>query len=292
MLRRALFSLTLVLAGAAIPVAQAETQAPMEPADAPLSDRAPEVHAMLEAVGVYDVLAIMAQEGVDGALQLEADMFPGQGGAAWAAMAAHLNAQDRVIGAFEAAYPVDAMSVEEVAEVTAFARSAAGQRLIEGEVTARRAFLEPAVEDEASIRFRERAEAGDPRLDLLTDFIEANQLVERNVMGALNSNFAFYRGLSDGGAFEVDVPEELMLTEVWGQEAEIRTDTIEWLYSFQLVAYDLATDADLEAYIALSETEAGQALNAALFEAFDIMFNAMSYELGRAAATFIAGEDT
>jgi hypothetical protein len=49
------------------------------------------------------------------------------------------------------------------------------------------------------------------------DFIEANDLVERNVSGALNSNFAFYRGLSDGGAFEVEIPEELMLPRSGGR---------------------------------------------------------------------------
>jgi hypothetical protein len=120
----------------------------------------------------------------------------------------------------------------------------------------------------------------DPRIDLLTDFIETNDLVERNVSGALNSNFAFYRGLSDGGAFEVEIPEELMLAEVWGQEPELRRDTIEWLYSFQLSAYSGLEDADIEAYTAFSATDAGAALNAALFAAFDTVFNQLSYELG------------
>jgi hypothetical protein len=123
--------------------------------------------------------------------------------------------------------------------------------------------------------------AEDPRLDLLTAFIETNDLVERNVSGALNSNFAFYRGLSEGGAFEVEIPEELMLSEVWGQEPELRRDTIEWLYSFQLSAYSGLEDADIEAYTAFSATDAGTALNAALFAAFDTVFNQLSFELGR-----------
>jgi hypothetical protein len=89
----------------------------------------------------------------------------------------------------------------------------------------------------------------------------------------------------------VEIPEELMLTEVWGQEPEVRRDTIEWLYSFQLSAYSGLSDADIEAYTAFSATEAGIALNAALFSAFDTVFNQLSYELGTAAAGFIAGED-
>jgi hypothetical protein len=41
----------------------------------------------------------------------------------------------------------------------------------------------------------------------------------------------------------------------------------------------------------VSETQAGAALNAALFAAFDRVFNQLSYELGVAAAGFIVGED-
>jgi hypothetical protein len=79
-----------------------------------------------------------------------------------------------------------------------------------------------------------------------------------------------------------------MLAEVWGQEPELRRDTIEWLYSFQLSAYAGLQDADIEAYSAFSATPAGANLNAALFAAFDEVFNQLSYELGEAAAGFIA----
>jgi hypothetical protein len=179
-----------------------------------------------------------------------------------------------------------------VADLTAFYDSDLGRRIAEGEIAARQAFLEPGVEEAARERARlEAAEASD-RIALLSEFIAVNDLVERNVSGALNSNFAFYRGLADGGAFETDIPEDLMLTEVWGQEAEIRSDTTEWLYAYQMLAYDDLSDAEMGRYIAMSETRAGQALNAALFQAFDVLFERISYDLGQAAATFIAGEDT
>jgi hypothetical protein len=98
-----------------------------------------------------------------------------------------------------------------VAQVTAFFTAEPGIGIAAAEVAGRRAFLDPGVEELANDAFREAVTEEDPRIDLLTDFIEANDLVERNVSGALNSNFAFYRGLSDGGAFEVEIPEELML---------------------------------------------------------------------------------
>jgi hypothetical protein len=184
------------------------------------------------------------------------------------------------------------MSDADVAEVTAFAQRETGVRVFEGELQARRAFLDPAFEEAAGERFRRLAAENDPRIDLLTRFNTINDLVERNVMGALNGNFAFYRGLADGGAFEVDVPEELMLAEVWGQEAEMRAELIEWLFSYQTAAYSRLSNAEIEAYVALGETDAGQALNAALFEGFNVLFDKMNYELGRAAGIFIRGEDT
>lgn len=287
----------LVIAGlaAATPVLapqRADAQARPDSVGTAMPDRAPHVVEMLEALRLYEILGIMATEGVEAAMTLEADLFPGEGGAPWAAEANRIHGTDRMIGLFEAAFPVDRMSEAQVAEVTAFFTSEPGRSIAAAEVAGRRAFLEPGVEDLANEAFLEAISAEDPRLDLLTEFIETNDLVERNVSGALNSNFAFYRGLSDGGAFEVEIPEELMLAEVWGQEPELRRDTAEWLYAFQLSAYAGLADADIEAYVALSETEAGEALNAALFSAFDTVFNQLSYELGVAAAGFIAGQDT
>jgi hypothetical protein len=282
-------ALALALAGALAPQQVTAQTAPEM--SAPLAERAPEVVEMLEALRLYDVLAIMSTEGIEAAMTLEADMFPDNGGAPWALEANRIQGPDRIISLFEEAFPLDLMSQDDVARVTAFFTAEPGVRIADAEVAGRRAFLEPGVEELANDAFREAIGAEDPRLDLLTAFIETNDLVERNVSGALNSNFAFYRGLSEGGAFEVEIPEELMLSEVWGQEPELRRDTIEWLYSFQLSAYSGLEDADIEAYTAFSATDAGTALNAALFAAFDTVFNQLSFELGLAAAGFIVGED-
>jgi hypothetical protein len=57
------------------------------------------------------------------------------------------------------------------------------------------------------------------------------------------------------------------------------------------MAYQPLSDADLEAYIAFSRTPEGQVLNRALFAAFDALFNALSRDLGLAAARLMAGQD-
>lgn len=260
--------------------------------DSALAVEAPEVHALLQGIGMYEVLQIMSVEGIEAAGEMESNMFPGQGGAAWSAVVAGIYSADRLTGQFEAALPVDRFTDEVIADLEAFVFSDIGQRVAAGEIAARRAFLDPGVEAGAEEVAEAMRQDGDARIDQLTEFITLNDLVERNVSGALNANFAFFQGLSDGEAFEASMPDELMLAEVWGQEPEIRADATTWLYAYQVLAYAELTDEELQAYIDLSKTEAGAALNAALFAAFDVMFEQLNYDLGLAAAVFIAGEET
>ena len=51
-------------------------------------------------------------------------------------------------------------------------------------------------------------------------------------------------------------------------------ETEDWLYPFMSLAYQPLTDAELQAYLAFSETAGGQRLNAAVFAAFDVVFSA------------------
>lgn len=253
---------------------------------------APDLQTLFEDMGLYAIFEVMAAEGLAGATDIEADMFPGRGGSAWPAVVAGIYASDKMVTAFEAALPAGLMTPEVVAELQAFYDSDLGARVAAGELAARRAFLDPAIEEGAADLARNRAAEGHPRIALLTEFIAVNDLIEHNVSGALNSNFAFYRGLSEGGAFATQIPQELMLAEVWGQEGEIRTETTQWLYAYQTLAYDDLTDAELQAYIDMTATEAGQVLNTVLFRGFADVFDAISYDLGVAAARFIAGEET
>ena len=82
-----------------------------------------------------------------------------------------------------------------------------------------------------------------------------------------------------------------ILADVWGQEEEIRTDTREWVFAFSLMAYQPLSDAELRAYVDLSATQAGRALNQALFDGFDRMYADIAYGLGLAAAQALEGED-
>jgi hypothetical protein len=275
-------------AQSAAPGAEAQQVIP----DGRLAAEAPEVQALFEAMGLYSILEVMAAEGNASAAEIETDMFPGQGGSAWRAVVASIYSADRLATRFEQAVTLDAMTPEVIEQLQAFYDTDLGARVAAGEIAARQAFLDPGVEEAATELALERMGENDPRIAQLTEFIAVNDLVDRNVSGALNSNFAFYRSLSDGGAFASEIPEQLMLAEVWGQEAEIRASTTEWLYAYQLLAYDDLSAAEMESYIEMTSSEAGQVLNTVLFHAFDVLFESISTDLGAAAARFIAGEET
>jgi hypothetical protein len=110
-------------------------------------------------------------------------------------------------------------------------------------------------------------------------------------MGSLNSNLAFYRGLAAAGDEQFAMSESDMLNSVWAEEAKAREETVKWLFPFLALAYQPLSDADLQAYIDFSQTMAGRRVNAAMFVAFDAVFDDISQELGRAVARQMEGQD-
>lgn len=280
MLRAALIPLLAVFFGQAAPAQTA----------APGGDIPPGLAALFEAVGMAENFEILAEIGLADAVALEETMFPGRGGAAWRAVLNGFYQPGPLQETFTGAFPAERLSAADMAEVTAFYSTDLGRRIVRGELAAWRAISEPATEEAANAVYFQQLEDNSPRVGLLTRFIEVNGFVDLNVSGALNSNYAFYRGLSDAGAYEQALPPAMMLAEVWNQEPDIRRETVLWLYSFQLMAYEGLSDAEIEAYIAFSETPAAQAYNAALFAGFDAVFETMSYRLGTAAALFMTGE--
>jgi hypothetical protein len=107
----------------------------------------------------------------------------------------------------------------------------------------------------------------------------------------LNASLAFYQGMAEVAAFQEAMPEDQMLADVWAQEPEVRAETVDWLFPYLALAYKPLSDADLAVYQDFSGSPAGQAVNAALFAAFDAVFVAVSLDLGRAAAKQMQGQE-
>ena len=258
---------------------------------APAIDAA-RITALTDTMMMGEIFAVMREEGLDYGQTLSDEMFPGKGRAQWEAVVAAIYDPDTMRRRFDAALAQSLVGAEpDMAAIEGFFGSDQGQTILRLEIEARRSLLDAEVEDAAKLAWEDlRAQGGD-RVDKLTQFVEANDLIESNVMGALNANLAFYRGLSETGAFPQEMTEDQMLSDVWGQESDVRTETTDWLYPFLSLAYQPLPDEDLDAYIAFSQTAAGQRLNVALFAAYDAVFTRISHDLGRAAAEHMQGED-
>ena len=81
------------------------------------------------------------------------------------------------------------------------------------------------------------------------------------------------------------------MQQVWDQEAEIREDTVIWLFSYLTLAYQPLSDEELQLYIDFSSSQYGQALNRALFAGFDRMFAEISRALGFAAGQLSGAQE-
>lgn len=244
---------------------------------------------LVETLQIDDVIGVMRDEGLVYGREMAAEMFDGQGSAGWDASVALIYDAGAMRRRFDAAFLAALGGSAAVAEMEAFFASPVGQRALELEIAARRTLLDPAAEEAAKQAFSEMEAAGDARLAALRDFVAVNDLIESNVMGALNANLAFFQGMAEGSGEAM--PEDQMLSDVWAQEPEIRAETTDWLFPYLALAYKPLSDADLAAYQAFSETPAGQGINAALFAAFDAVFVAISRDLGRAAARQMQGLD-
>jgi len=248
------------------------------------------IDTLYRALGLPEIIEIMREEGMVYGEDLRTDLFGGRGGAQWNAIVADIydidGMQETVRNRLDSE-----LAAQNLAPMIDFFSTGVGRKIITLEVSARRALLEKSVEEASKDALAAMIAKKAPRLDLLTEFAEAGEMVDNNVVGAMNSNYAFYSGLAKGGAFPGEMNEEEILSDIWGQEEAIRSDTEEWLYSFLTLAYQPLSDEELQAYTAFFLTDAGAALNRAIFAAFDEMFVSVSLALGQGAALFMAGQE-
>ena len=247
---------------------------------------------LTETTKIGPLFDVLGEEGIAYGKSLEADMFPGSGGARWDAAVAAIYDVPALRQRFDAAL-TDKLAADPaaIAEMIGFFGSDLGQRIVSLEIDARRALLDDGVEEAAQVTADTMRAERNPRIDLITRLADANDLIEMNVAGSLTGSLAFLQGMTREGLQGSDADEDQMMSDVWSQEDQVRTDTTTWLYSYLALAYQPLSDADLEAYIAFSETPAGQKLNTALFSAFEVVFTRVSYDLGRAAIRAMQGSD-
>lgn len=247
-----------------------------------------ELDRLYDALRGDDLMEILSEEGQVQAQDLQADMFPGRSSGAWSATTSGIYNAAAMRDAFRARFDAE-LSESDIAPVLAYLESDEGARVVQLEIDARRALMDEDVEQGAREAFAVLQDNDPVRATQLDAFVAANNLIDLNVSGALNSNLSFYNGLAAGGGF--DLPQDQILADVWESAEGIRKDTTEWIYGYLTIAYSPLDDATLDRYIAFSQAPAGRALNRALFAAFDDLFRSISYDMGKAASRFTQGED-
>lgn len=235
-----------------------------------------QLSSLLQLDTVADVIAEEGRRQGDG---IDVDMLDGRGGTWFRDRVAAIYAPPRIVEAVREGL-AEALDDEDLKATLAFLGSDRGRRILDLEIAARIAIADPDVEEAARERYQDMLEADDPLIEPARRFIDANDMVDRNVAGALGSSFAFLTAIEEARSGRRS--EDAILGEVWNQEPAIRSDTEEWLYAYLLMAYAPLPREDLDAYIAFSETEAGQALNRGLFAGFDEAYIAISRDLGLA----------
>lgn len=244
--------------------------------------------ALAELLRLDEVIAVLQDEGLTYGAELDQDMLDGQGGAFWEEEVARIYQTDRITDAVTSAL-ADHMTDQHRIKAAAFFDTALGQRILSLEIAARIAMADGDIEHIARTTFADLKGTDGQRLKAVSRFVSVNDLIERNVAGALNANYYFLIGMGDGGIGKMT--EDQIVAEVWAQESETRADTESWLFSFLLMAYHPLSNAELQAYINYSDTPSGQALNAALFDGFDAGYRDISYDLGQLVARTSTASD-
>lgn len=234
-----------------------------------------------------DLFDIMAEEGRSATLSDPTVPQDAAGRASWERAIGVIYNADRMHDDFVAA--LEARLDEDTRrEALAFARSELGRRVLQLEVSARRALLSEEIDEAARIALEEARDA--PRstpqgraLALVQERIAVNDLIELNVSLGLNTSLAYYNGMAEAGWMAGMAGADL-LSLVWAQEGAIRSDVTDWAESYFLLAYQPLSESEMNDYIAHAASPAGDAFNRAMFHAFDEVFVEISRRVGVAMA--------
>ncbi|WP_142852884.1 hypothetical protein [Aliiroseovarius halocynthiae] len=240
------------------------------------------VEELWRLLAMPEMVSILHDEGVSMALDADVDLLGHEGGQRWNAAVQAIYDESTLSEEVHAAFEQHFTALD-LPVLCSFYKDDEIQLIIAKEVAARRAFMDLEFEQVARERWL-RGENSDQLDDMIRDHVEQNDLIELNVMGALNSNYAFLSALSQSLPDEVGhMTEHEILAQVWTQEVDIRGDTTEWMYAFLHTAYEDVDPVSLERYVTFSASPSGRALNTALFAAFDSVYLRLSSDLGRLA---------
>lgn len=243
---------------------------------------------LMDALQIEEVVEILRIEGLAHADTLDAEILDGQGGAFWSSQVRQIYTPDLISEQLRQALTTG-LTPDDIEAILAFFATEDTRQIVTLENAARRAMMDPVVEEGARAAVEAQSTQDDPHHRLVQQFIAVNDLLDRNLAGTMSAYVQFYRGLSDGRYLIQS--EEQILEEVWSQQESIRAETTAWVSGFLLLAYQPLPLDVLEKHVAFAGTDAGMALNAALFDGFESVNRDISYALGRAVALIASGDE-
>ncbi|MFX4297914.1 hypothetical protein [Sulfitobacter sp. DFL-23] len=240
----------------------------------------PEADTTIRLLQLEGQMQVAREEALRHAETLNRDILGGQGGALWTSQ---IDSIYDVVRMTEGARPaIEAIETTTLERLNLFLGSDLGRQITDLELAARIAMMDEDREEAARRAFADLQGTDDPRLTAARAIIDAGDLVERNVSTALTASYQFYSALVDGGAYQMT--EEQILTEVWSQEETLRIDTEAWLMGYLMLLVQPLDADDRATYVAFAQTPEANALNAALFDGFGVVYSDLSYALGRVLA--------
>ncbi|KIC42716.1 50S ribosomal protein L21 [Ruegeria sp. ANG-R] len=242
---------------------------------------------LMQAMHLSDFMEILSEEGVAQGLAMNESMLGGSGGAYFQAQVADLYDPEAMRQQLSQSVG-RMMTLTQLEQASIFFESDLGQSIVSLENSARRAISDDAIEEMARTAYRQ-ADRDDMFFRLVDEYVQVNDLIEQNVQGTMSADYSFYRGLSSGQGGLLD--EASVLEELLSQHERTKAETTEWMYSFLLLAYQPLNEAQMRENIAFSRTDAGRALNTALFEGFNEMLDSISFQLGQAVAQAMRASD-
>ncbi len=233
------------------------------------------------ALQIDETLEIMREEGMQFAIDAAPDLIGRPAGADWRAAIAKIYDPDLMAKIVRQGL-AQALVGQDLSAALSYYEGEAGQKVVRLELSARRAFLAPGVDEAARATWADQG-VGSARAELIRQYVANGDLIERNVTGALNSNFAFLQAYGRAAGSDDPPDEQRLLADVLSEEADLRIDTTEWLYGYLYLAYTPLTMPALDDLVKLSATKEGKALNAVVFAGFDPLFLEQARALGRVA---------
>lgn len=254
----------------------------------PTTSWADQIDDLFVALSGPASVGILRDEGLANMVEMEQAFLGGPGGARWDRAIAQVYDRERMEARMRAGFRAGLQGVD-TAPLLAFYQGPIGTRLVAVELSARQAFLVLGVEEDARAAWR--ANPTTVHAAQIDAFIVLNDLIERNVTGALNSNHAFLIALAQGAPELETRTEPEILRDVWAEAEGIRADTDEWMHAFLSMAWTPLSAEDVAAMMTLSQTPQGLALNQALFVGFDAMFEEVSAMIGVAVAAMFSEQE-